>query len=120
MAEKVPVTIAEFFAAMQSGAQSEAEMMALFHEDAVYIEPFSGAPRRHEGKDAIRTAMRAGWEYPLPDMRIDVDRFDVSAESVVVEWTCHSPGLPGGKGSGTNHFQLRDGLIASLETRVRM
>ncbi len=104
---------------MQLGAQSEAEMMALFREDAVYVEPFSGTPRRHEGKEAIRAAMRAGWEYPLPDMRIEVDRFDVSAQTVLVEWTCHSPGLPGGKGAGTNQFQLRGGLIALLETRFR-
>ncbi len=94
-------------------------MMALFHDDATYVEPFGGTPTRHDGKAAIRAAMRAGWAHPLPDMRLEVDRFDVTAQTVVVDWTCHSPGLPGGRGAGTNQFELRDGLIASLETRFR-
>ncbi len=118
MSSQVPETIAKFFAAMQAGGAAESEMMSLFHEDATYIEPFSGAPRQHDGKAAIRAAMRQGWANPLPDMRIDVDRFDATPEALVVYWTCHSPGLPGGQGSGINSFRVRDGLIASLETRL--
>lgn len=118
MSAQIPDIVLRFFAAMQGGAQSEGELMALFHDEAEYIEPFTGARTRHEGKAAIRDAMAAGWQHPLPDMRIEVDRFEARPDSLVVDWTCHSPGLPNGKGSGTNVFVLRDGLILSLETKV--
>jgi ketosteroid isomerase-like protein len=118
MSAQLPDIVLRYFAAMQGGAQSGGELMALFHDDAEYIEPFTGTPTRHVGKAAIRDAMAAGWKYPLPDMRIAVDRFDARPDSLVVDWTCHSPGLPNGKGSGTNVFVLRDGLIISLETKV--
>ncbi len=66
-------TIKRFFAAMQAGATAEPEMMALFADDAVYVEPFSGREREHRGKVAIRQAMAEGWKTPLPDMRIEID-----------------------------------------------
>lgn len=113
-------TIKRFFTAMQAGATAEAEMMSLFADDAVYCEPFSGREREHRGKPAIREAMAEGWKTPLPNMRIEVDRLQVTGDSVRVQWTCHSPALPGGKGSGENIFTLRDGLISRLETRLSM
>lgn len=109
--------VRRFFRQMQSGAAGEREMMALFAEDAVYIEPFSGRERTHHGKEAIREVMREGWRNPLPDMRIVVEQVDVSGDVVHARWTCHSPALPGGKGSGENEFTLRDGLIARLVVR---
>lgn len=119
MTTDAPPTVERFFRAMQAGASSEAEMMSLFAHDAVYVEPFSGQPCTHAGKPAIREAFAQGWNYPLPDMRITIDRFDVSADRVVVDWTCHSPGLPGGQGRGTNVFALSGGLIVRLETTLR-
>lgn len=113
-------TIKRFFAAMQAGATAELEMMALFADDAVYVEPFSGREREHRGKAAIRQAMAEGWKTPLPDMRIEIDRMQVTGESVRVQWTCHSAALPGGKGSGENVFTLRGGMIVRLETRLSM
>jgi len=110
-------TISRFFAAMQGGATAEAEMMSLFADDATYVEPFTGALRTHRGRDAIRKTMQAGWETPVPDMRIEVDRVEVDGATVRARWTCYSPGLPGGKGSGENVFTLRDGKIERLETR---
>lgn len=110
-------TLDRFFAAMQAGGSAEAEMMALFAEDATYVEPFSGRPRTHRGKEAIRKVMREGWANPLPQMRIEVDRLAVDGASMRAEWTCYSPGLPDGKGRGENLFELRDGAIARLETR---
>lgn len=109
--------VGRFFREMQSGATAEHEMMALFAEDAVYIEPFSGRVRTHRGKPAIRAAMSEGWRNPLPDMRIVVEQVDVFGDTVRARWTCHSPALPGGKGCGENEFTLRDGLIVRLETR---
>lgn len=113
-------TLRRFFAAMQSGAAAEQEMMSLFSEDAVYVEPFGGAPRTHEGKPAIRRALAEGWKTPLPQMRIQVDRVDIDGPVVRARWTCMSPALPGGKGLGENTFTVRDGRIVRLETRLIM
>ncbi len=118
MSESAQTIVNRFFAAMQVGASAEGEMMALFTDDATYIEPFSGQPRTHVGKVAIRRCMLDGWKYPLPEMRIDIDRLSVEGDEVRVEWTCRSPGLPGGKGEGENRFTLREGLICRLETRI--
>ena len=113
-----PDTVQHFFVAMQTGASAEEAMMALFADDAVYVEPFSGTPVTHEGKDAIRATMRRGWQYPMRDMTITVDRVEVSGETVTAAWTCRSPDLPGGAGRGTNRFTLRAGKIVRLETTV--
>lgn len=117
MTNKHTATIERFFYAMQSGASSEAEMMSLFAADAVYIEPFTGRIREHHGREAILDVMRGGWRSPLPDVRIEVDSVAVEGDTVRAEWTCYSPGIPGGQGRGVNTFTLRDGLIIRLETR---
>lgn len=112
--------VADFFEAMQAAGTQETEMMRLFAEDAVYVEPFSGRPREHEGKAAIREAMAAGWKNPLPEMRLEVERVETDGKMLRADWVCYSPGLPNGRGAGTNEFTLRDGLIVRLETRLRM
>lgn len=112
-----PPTVADFFRAMQAGSAAAHDMERLFSDDATYVEPFSGKPTTHTGKEAIMAAMRQGWQNPLPDMKISLDRVDVANESVTVAWTCRSPGLPGGHGRGVNEFTLKDGKIARLETR---
>lgn len=57
--------INRFFAAMQSGATSEAEMMALFADDAVYVEPFSGTVRTQAKKRSGTQCGRGGsGHYP--------------------------------------------------------
>lgn len=112
--------VSRFFEAMQAAGASEREMMQLFAEDAVYVEPFSGTPREHVGKSAIREAMVAGWQYPLPEMRLEVERVATDGKTIVADWVCHSPGLPNGRGAGTNEFTLRAGLIVRLETRLRV
>lgn len=115
---KTPDAIAMFFRAMQSGAAAAKDMEALFAADAVYVEPFSGKPTEHRGRDAIMRTMRAGWAHPLPDMTISMDRIDVRGGDITVAWTCRSPALPGGAGRGTNHFTVRDGKITRLETTL--
>jgi SnoaL-like domain len=115
----LPTAIERFFRAMQAGATSEAQMMALFSDEAEYVEPFSGQVQTHVGKAAIRQTFVQGWQYPLPDMTLQVDRFDISGDVVRVDWTCHSPGLPGGKGEGTNVFTLSRGMIVRLVTSFR-
>lgn len=114
-----PPIIGRFFTAMQTGAASEAEMLALFADDATYVEPFSGQPTTHRGKAEIREAFASGWRNPLPDMTISVDDVEIDGTGVTVQWTCRSPALPGGSGRGINVFTLRDGKIVRLETRLR-
>ena len=111
-------TIEAFFRAMQSGASAEADMMRLFAEDAIYIEPFTGTPQTHVGKHAILATMQAGWSHPLPDMTLSLDRVDIDGNEIRVAWTCRSPALPGGSGRGVNTFSMRNGLIARLETAL--
>jgi hypothetical protein len=115
----LPHTIEDFFRAMQAGASGETELLALFHEDAEYVEPFSGKPQSHKGIAAIRETFVSGWRHPLPEMRLEVDRFDLQDGTVRVDWTCYSPALPGGKGQGTNVFTLQHGLIVRLVTMFR-
>lgn len=109
-------TVERFFVAMQAGqAQGEA-LFSLFADDAEYIEPFSGSAKHHVGITQIRAAFEAGWETPLPDMSIVVDRVDVDGAVVRAHWTCVSPALPGGAMSGLNVFHIDEGRIRRLET----
>lgn len=111
-------TVDRFFAAMQTQGQSEAAMMALFADDAEYVEPFTGAARTHRGREAVRAALRESWKEPLPEMRLEVDEVTVEGGVTRARWTCFSPALPGGKGRGENAFTLNGaGLITRLETR---
>lgn len=108
-------TIVEnLFRAMQRGPDGEEEMMALFADDAVFIEPFTGAVQTHTGKAAVRAAFRASWEAPVPDLRLVLDRVDVDGETVLADWTCTSPAFPTPM-RGQDRFTLRDGRIARLE-----
>lgn len=111
--------VQRFFHAMQAGPDGADALLALFADDAVYVEPFSGEERTHEGLDAIREALRPGWEQPLPDLTITVDRVDTEGDRVTAEWTCRSPALPGGEGRGTNVFHVDGGQIRRLHTMLR-
>jgi hypothetical protein len=117
---ETPEIVTRFFNAMQRGKAAESDMAALFAEDAVYVEPFSGAPQIHIGRDAILATMRGGWDFNPPDMRIEVDSVSVDGGEIMVDWTCISSALPGGRGSGTNRFSIADGAIVRLETKLRM
>lgn len=115
----MPELIQRFFHAMQAGPEGAATLLSLFADDAVYVEPFSGAERTHEGLEAIRAALSPGWEQPLPDLSITVDRVDTEADRITADWTCRSPALPSGQGVGTNVFHLVDGRIQRLHTTLR-
>ncbi|MEQ1571563.1 MAG: nuclear transport factor 2 family protein [Myxococcota bacterium] len=108
--------VGAFFLAMQTGRAAADELLALFDDDAEYVEPFSGGSGIHRGRAAIRAAFERGWERELPEQRIVVDRVDVEGGEVVARWTCFSPGLPGGRGSGVNRFELSGGRIIRLRT----
>ncbi|WP_421726294.1 nuclear transport factor 2 family protein [Bauldia sp.] len=114
----VPIEVSNFFLAMQAGQVGADALAACFTSDAVYEEPFTGTPRRHEGKDAIMKAMALGWEMPMVDTRIRIDRAATVDGEVHIAWTCFSPSIPGGKGSGLNRYRIEDGLIESLITTL--
>ena len=115
----LPIEISNFFLAMQAGRAGAERLAACFAADAVYCEPFTGEVRTHHGRDAVLSAMALGWEQPMPDMHIRVDRADVSGAEITLDWTCFSPAIPGGQGSGTNLFRMKDGLIKRLETVLK-
>jgi len=104
-----------WFAAMRRGRAGEEELLALFHEDATYVEPFSGASREHVGKDAIRACLRAGCEQPLPDLTLTVERVDVDGDEVRAEWVCATSAWPTAM-RGLDVYRVADGRIRRLET----
>lgn len=114
----VPLSVSNFFLAMQAGEPGARALAAMFAEEAVYEEPFTGAVRRHEGRAAIMKAMALGWEMPMLETRIEVRHAETKGGEVHVGWTCYSPSIPGGQGRGLNRFRFEDGLIVSLITTL--
>ena len=106
-----------YFAAMRRGAEAEEEMMALFADSAIYVEPFVAPDQPAVGKEAIRERLRNGWANPLPDMELDV--LDVAMEdgNARSSWECRSPGLPGPM-RGEDLYEITDGQITRLEVRL--
>ena len=109
--------IEQYFAAMRRGAAAEAEMMELFAADAVYVEPFTGEKDPWVGREAVRTALRRGWEQPLPDLKLDVKRIDIRQDGATAEWTCTSPALPGPI-SGRDEYTISGGQITHLVIEI--
>ena len=109
--------IDRYFAAMRRGAAAEDEMMALFAEDAVYVEPFTDVTEPAVGKEAVRARLRLGWEFPLPDLELDVIEVEVDGRTARSRWECRSPALPTPV-HGEDHYEIRDGKIIRLEVRL--
>ncbi len=109
--------IERMFKAMQTGLAAENDMMALFADDAVFTEPFSGEPQTHEGKDAIRSCFREMWSAPEPDMDLTVGRVDMDGDTIRAEWTCTSPAFTRPM-KGHDLFRIKDGHIQYLEVIV--
>ena len=106
-----------YFAAMRRGGEAEADMLALFTDDAVYDEPFSGEAEPAVGIAAVRDRLRAGWAQPLPDMELDVLSVEVAGNTAVSQWECRSPAFPGPV-RGSDAYEFRDGLIAVLQVTI--
>jgi ketosteroid isomerase-like protein len=105
-----------YFEAMRAGKSGVDELLALFADDATYIEPFSGESRTHLGIDAIRDCILGSLESPPPDMTLEVDRVDVDGGTVRSEWTCRSPAFPQPM-KGVDVCLVEDGKIRRLEVR---
>ena len=108
--------IERYFSAMRRGPEAEDELLALFDENAVYIEPFT-SDRPAEGIDAIRDRLREGWETPLPDLELDVLSLEVNGPYATSTWECRSSGLPGPT-RGEDRYEIREGRIVRLEVRA--
>ena len=109
--------VESFFRAMQAGPDGLEALVALFAEDATYIEPFSGQATAHQGRGAIRAFLTASQQQAPPDMVLTVERIDVEGDEVRSEWSCASPIFPAPM-RGRDTFSIRDGLIARLETAL--
>jgi len=82
------------FKAMHDRAAGEKAMMALYADHAQVTEPFSGQPRTHKGKEAIRAWFREAVKEMPEDMAIKMDRIDMDGGNVRAEWTCTSKVFP--------------------------
>lgn len=106
-----------YFAAMRKGSSAEEEMMALFTEDVIFIEPFTDNDEPAIGKEAVRARLRRGWEFPLPEVELDVLAIEVDGPGARTRWECRSPALPRPI-QGEDQYTIRDGKIARLEVRL--
>lgn len=109
--------VENLFKAMQAGPAGEKPMMALFAEDAVFIEPFSGQPRTHNGSAAIRASFLEMWSQPEPEVNLMLDRVDLDGDVIRADWTCTSAAFPSPM-RGHDLFTIRNGKIQRLEVIV--
>ena len=117
---QMPLQITNFFLAMQAGPHGLSMLGDMFAHDATYSEPFSGQSAPHKGPAAIMAAFDASRSDAFNDAVITLGAVDVDGETITVGWTCISQAIPGGRGSGTNVFTLKDGLITALVTTLDM
>jgi ketosteroid isomerase-like protein len=109
--------VERYYRGMEAG--SAEAMDGLFADDAVYVEPFSkgGEPTMHSGRKEIVGWLSASFEAENRGVTITLDRLDLDGESIVAEWTCVGPMLPGPM-KGHDRYTVRHDRIARLETRL--
>lgn len=110
-------TVERYLAGMQAGPGGLDDLVALFDDEAVYVEPFSGQPQVHTGKDEIRAFFEVALRQHLKGVRLTLDRLDIDGSRLRSEWTCHLPMFTGPM-RGFDLLNLRDGRIVRLETTV--
>jgi ketosteroid isomerase-like protein len=109
--------VERYYRAMEAGSREQ--MDGLFTDDAEYLEPFSkgGAPTSHAGRAEIVGWLAASFEQGNRGVTITLDRLDVDGDSILAEWTCVGPMLPGPM-KGHDRYRVLDGRIARLETKL--
>ena len=110
-------TVERYLAAMQAGPGGLEELVGLFEDDAVYVEPFTGQPLVHSGKAEIRAFFENALQQHLRDVQLTLDRLDMDSGRLRSEWTCEL-GVTRAQMRGFDLLTLRDGRIARLETTV--
>lgn len=107
--------VEHYFQAMRTGAIANDEILDLFADDAVYVEPFSGVRLVHVGKDAIRQSFVESQVNAPPDMTLTLDQVDVECNRIRSVWTCTSPAFAHPM-RGQDLWTIRGGKIYQLET----
>lgn len=109
--------VERYYRAMEAG--SAETMDTLFADDAVYQEPFTkgGELTTHTGRNEIVQWLNASFEAGNRGVTITLDRLDVDGATIVAEWTCVGPMLPGPM-KGHDRYTVRDDQISRLETRL--
>jgi ketosteroid isomerase-like protein len=110
-------TIEAYMALMQTGSAGLDDLIGLFQDDAVYVEPFTGQPQVHAGKGEIRAFYEQALERDMKAARLTLDRLDLDGERLRAEWTCELPQIKG-QMRGFDLLTMRNGRIARLETTV--
>ncbi len=106
--------VQEYFKAMQAGAAGAGALFALFADDAVYVEPFTGTSRTHQGRAAIEACFTGSWKNTPPDLELELNRVDVDGNVVRSQWTCSSPAFEAPI-KGTDVCTVEAGRIKRLE-----
>lgn len=110
-------TVERYFAAMQAGPGAVDDLVGLFEDDAVYVEPFTGQPQAHTGKTEIRAFFERALQQDMRNARLTLTRLDIDGEKLRSEWTCDLPNMPAPM-RGFDLLNLRNGRIVRLETTV--
>ncbi len=113
MSESTRTLIEGYYAAMRRGPGGEADLMALFADDIIYVEPFTSPDEPAVGIEAVRARLRTGWETPLPDLELEVLAIEIRGDIATTRWECRSPALPG-PARGTDTYTFADGKITRL------
>ncbi len=107
--------------AMQAGQAGAADLVALFADDAVYMEPWSTMTSHTEivGRASIAAWFTESLAKMPADFTLTINRLDLEGDTVRSDWTCTSAVFPGPM-QGHDLFTIRDGKIARLETYLSM
>lgn len=106
-----------YFRAMQAGPDGEQDIVALFTDDAEYIEPFSasGALTSHRGIGAIRDFFHQSAQGPTNSgVKLSLDVLELDGDQLRSHWTCEMPMMPG-PFKGMDRYTIRGGRIQRLE-----
>jgi len=104
--------------AMQAGAEGEEDMMNLFAEDGVLVEPFNGVPQTHTGKPAIRARYKEMVSMPRPPgFLLRVNSISREGSSVFADWTC-SADVFASPMAGRDEYVLDGGKIKKLQINI--
>jgi ketosteroid isomerase-like protein len=106
--------VEDLYKAMQIGPAAEDDLLALFTEDAVLVEPFTGKPQSHAGREAIRASLQGMWQNRAPDLKLVLDRVDLDGSTIRAAWTCTSALLPGPM-RGLDILSIQSNKISRLE-----
>ena len=107
--------IQRYFAAMRIGASALEDLLQLFADDAVYVEPFNGPAATHVGKDEIRRSLEQSQQYAPVDMTLSLHQIEVEGDRIRSIWTCDAPTFPHPM-RGQDLWTIRSGQIHRLET----